>query len=150
MGIWIGIDAGEHCGFAVWDSEAKAWVELCTCDVIQCLLKLTHYGVFKRLKKVIIEDPSGNRPVFSEKYRGAGGKPITVNAMLKIAQNIGANKRDAEIIRLWCEHHSIPYEMAVPTSKTHKWNEEYFQQLTKVKIKTSQHCRDGARLVFGR
>ncbi len=39
--IHIGIDTGTHTGFAIWDSEAKAFVEIKCYSITQALQRVS-------------------------------------------------------------------------------------------------------------
>lgn len=137
--IYIGIDPGVNNGIALWDSGNKTllietkdfWKLINTMDLIsQRVSRFT----------VILEDPNQNKPTFNR------GKNKPVNE--RISQNVGSNKRTAQLIKEYCEINNIPIELVRPSSA--KWDKQTFENITKYKGSTSQHGRDAAKLVFGR
>jgi hypothetical protein len=91
---------------------------------------------------VVMEDPNGNRPVFN---RGVQGRRAS-----KIAQNVGANKRDAILIWEYCVNHGIAIQRITPTAKSiTKLSSEQFNKITGWAARTSEHARDAAMLVWG-
>ena len=56
--IHIGIDTGTHTGFAIWDSEAKAFVEIKCFSITQALQRVkelvVYYGILN--VKIYVED----------------------------------------------------------------------------------------------
>jgi len=146
--LYIGIDPGENNGVAGWNSRDEILFKTATMkfwDVIELLREYGHpkpSEAFMRPDiKVIIENPGLNKPVFMKK--GANNQ----GAMQRVAQNVGMNKAYAKLIIEYCEKYGIPYIAVKPT--TAKWDQKYFEKVTKRKEKVSQHVRDAVKLVWG-
>lgn len=144
----IGIDPGAHTGFAIWDCKAKKITQIATFDFWECIEKIyelaysTHFN-FSDVRTeiaVVIENPGGNRPTFREhqtKFRE------------KLSQNIGMNKRDAQLIIQYCERSGIKVLPIIPGKHSQsKVKPDVFSQITCWIGRTSQHGRDAAMLVF--
>lgn len=142
--IYIGIDPGKFTGLAVWYNDSKT-LDLYTLSFWEAIDFLTRMiencKILDTPMKVVLEDPNQNKPVFQKK--GANNTAM----MLKIAQNIGSNKRDAQLMEVFLERNGIEVTLVKPT--TSKWSLGYFQKITKYKGRTSEHARDAAKLVYG-
>lgn len=140
--IYIGIDAGVHNGWAVWDSRKHDFIELKTLDfwpLIDEIEKLEGSDVV-----VYVEDPQQNKPVFYRKGTNSKMKQ-------KIAQNVGGNKAYAQLIIRYLQIANIKHFCVRPSKSTMtKLNADQFQRLTGYSGRCSQHARDSACLVFGR
>ncbi len=141
MKTYIGIDPGVLTGFAVVQSEGQKvlfW-ELYTLAFWECFDKLMFWhSNNKENLHVMIEDPNLNRPTF---YRNGQ----SVAAINKISQNVGANKRDAQLWIEFMDFYGIKYTAVRPT-KT-KLNACDFAKLYNIHKPCSQHARDAFRLV---
>ena len=142
--LWIGVDPGKKTGVAYWHDYAeklevlpawpfwKAWHEV----------RATVRRAQKQGMSVcaVVEDPTQNAPVWS---RGGqhGRKHI------KIAQNVGSNKRDAQLWVSGLERLGIEVKKVRPEKS--KWSRSTFENITGYEGRTSEHGRDAARLVFG-
>lgn len=142
--IYIGIDPGKFTGVALWRRDTKL-LELHTFSFWQAIDFLTQQIEFCKKNnihlKVVLEDVNQNKPIFEKK--GANNKAM----MLRIAQNVGSNKRDGMLIEVFVERNGIEVILVKPT--TSKWSISYFQKITRYKGLTSQHARDAAKLVYG-
>lgn len=151
MGISIGIDPGKSTGYAV--CVDKRLVSLETTDFWGCCDNLKDVGVKEFGVKVYIEDPNINRPIFMKKgvIKGAGAEKSEQLMMQKIAQNVGANKREASLLIELCKRLDIEVVPCQPTKKSmNKMSAESFNKLTGYEGRSSEHARDAAMLVFGR
>lgn len=135
----IGIDPGVSTGYAVWDREEKTLTNVTT---------LEFWGAFERAQllkpgyvEIIIEDPTGNLPTFAKAGDG------TARKREKISQNVGSNKREAQLLIEGLRRRGYTVRTVTPTKK--KWDVETFRRLTGYAGQTSQHSRDAARLVWG-
>lgn len=138
--VFIGIDPGVQTGLAAWfprEEELKIWPALSFWDAYDAIWDyvVQHYDV-----TLVIEDPGGNKPVF---HRGKAGREN-----LRIAQNVGSNKRDAALWIALFEKQCWHYEAFTP--KGSKWTKQYFETITGYKGRSSSHARDAARFVYGR
>ena len=69
---------------------------------------------------------------------------------LKIAQNIGMNKKESMLLEQFCIKNGLDYTMVKPSKKTMtKLNSEQFKKMTGYSGRTSEHGRDAAMLVYG-
>jgi hypothetical protein len=156
----IGIDPGVHTGFAmtVRDTENLSW-HLAEKGTEWNLETFSFWGAVKRLAaiqlehpdqlpKVYIEDPNINKPTFHRKLGGESMRSYQAR-MHKISQNVGMNKRDAQLLIDWLSMRGWDY-YPVPPRKAAKVNAEYFKKLTGYSKRSSQHARDAAMLILGR
>lgn len=141
--IAIGIDPGTKTGFAVWDCAAQAFIEIMTYDFWTAYHEGLGWWARARMdnKKLYIrvEDPSGNKPVFG---RGVKGRKN-----LKIAQNVGMNKKEARLLIEGYRRAGIVVDPVVP--KQSKWTAQTFKQFSNWPHRTNEHQRDAARMVLG-
>jgi hypothetical protein len=148
---FLGIDAGKHTGYCLYSKQEKRIVEIGTTDFFTLINDLLprfiyqHIGESEAKEKlcVYVEDPAQNKPVFLSRY-----EPDTVKKALKIAQDVGGNKREATLLIDYFTKHNYKVVRYKPTSE--KWDKERFWQITNHKERTSQHARDACKMVFGR
>ncbi len=142
MKLLIGIDPGVHTGVAVYNTDSERLIGLITTDFWSAS------SILRQLKKgyeikSVIEDPSQNRPVFIRP--GA-----TKGEMIKIAQNVGMNKKEGLLWIEFCKRNSIPFLASKPTKNSNtKLDAVMFGKLTGWNKRSSEHSRDAAMLVFG-
>lgn len=144
--LYIGIDPGINTGIAGWYKPTQ-WLKFTeTVAFWRCIEILQYYAEHKEDEpcKVIMEDPNLNKPVFKRNIQND-------RRDLKIAQNVGQNKRDAQLIKEFCELKGLEIECVRPTSR--KWTKQYFKAITgwnqKAITRTTQHEIDAAKLVYG-
>lgn len=147
MAILVGIDPGEHTGFAVWDTHLGEFLQVCTLPLWKALEEVKRWAYVCEMSVepvhflVIFEDarqrtwfaPERNNSEYRGKLMGAG-----------------AAKRDAKIWEEFLDGKKIKYRAIKPAAGRTKWNAEYWAQVTGWKGRTSEHARDAALLVFGR
>ncbi len=138
--LYLGIDPGTHTGFSVWNSSRQKIMQMSTLTFFSTLKELDKYKEFYYDVKVIIEDPNQNRPVFNR------GLSMPMN--LKVAQNVGMNKRDAQLLIEYCNLIGLKVLTIRPTRGKH--NMKSFTQITGWSQRCSQHARDAAMLIYGR
>jgi len=160
MKLIIGIDPGVHTGYCVWNKDIKHISDYATLDFWSAIDKIRAM-LDKCLSDgtdvtVRIENPGLNKPVYFSNKKGVKG----FRASLRVAQNVGGNKRDAELLIAFCRRIEILYKGSVisrltgsfkvevikPSSK--KWTAEMFKAVTGIKTRVSQHVRDAAKLVI--
>lgn len=141
--IYIGIDPGVKTGFAVWDSESRSYVRIDTLDFWGTYDGVIYeYYPSDALPVIVIEDPSQNRPTFDKGERGARRRE-------KISQNVGANKREGQLLADRFESLGFEVRRVRPAKGTgSKMNAPAFSRLTGFTGRTSQHGRDAAMLVY--
>lgn len=131
----IGIDPGVRTGYALWNREKKSF-ELVSCNSIvivqrQLLFHLkTNKPFFVRL-----EDAR------KRKWFGKAGR--------EQLQGAGSIKRDCQIWEEFFEYYNIPYEMVPPKNNKTKLDAKSFAKYTGYKLRTNEHARDAAMLVYG-
>lgn len=149
--IFIGIDCGVQTGFAMWDGKQQGWIDLP--HKLQPMLTIDFWEALEIVEKSAerlgrkicckVEDPSGNAPVFQGKLTGHNKRK-----QLKIAQNIGMNKREAQLMIEGLGR--IDGVLVDPiTPKQSKLDAKTFKTIAGYKGSTSQHARDAAMLVLG-
>lgn len=148
--IYIGIDPGVHVGWAVLDNKNKEIIIYDTITFWQAIERIKWYKNHNQFDnknnfKIILEDPNLNKPVFNKDDVSPGAKQ---KAYLRIAQNVGSNKRDAQLIHEFCTLNNIPILTVKPT--TEKWDAIMLKKITGIDERTSQHVRDAIKLVYGR
>lgn len=168
--LYIGVDPGKDTGFATYDATAKRLLEVTSTDFWGAVSRITEY---KRKRDneggiklcVVIEMPSGNNPVFKAKLQSQGiiqklakGVRFQVNVLkdlawkypsdLKVAQNIGGNKREADLLIEYVNRLKLPVITVVPSQSKYKM--EMFSKITNWHKRCNQHGRDAAMLIFGR
>ncbi len=141
----IGIDAGVKSGFAVWDREKKKIILNKTTDFWGIYYEVCGGKPFEYKTSdtmFVIENPALNKPVFQNRLFGQNSLQS-----LKIAQNVGSNKREAELLIRAFRQLGFQVVEAQPT--TAKWTAEHLERLTGITERTSAHVRDAIKLVFG-
>lgn len=142
---YIGIDPGVNTGVAVWDKKEKAFKYFSTTDFWELIEGIGSLGWTEEDKEdhvVCIEDPNVNKPLFANK-KGS------TKSLIKIAQNVGSNKREASLLIDFFERNGIAFK-ALPPSRKGKLSSEQFKAYTGYTGRTNEHVRDAAMLVFGR
>lgn len=89
---------------------------------------------------VVLEDPNLNRSLYARFDAVAGARRT------KIAQNVGANKRDAQLLLTFCARHGLATEAVAPLGKL---TAQQFARITGIR-QCSQHARDAGHLLIGR
>lgn len=143
--IYVGIDPGVNTGFAIWDSRLGKFNEIATLDFLSVIVRVKDLNRVTDLT-VYIEDPGQVKPMFWQNKRGVNESMI--KQALKVAQNVGANKREAELLIQILRDSDMNVIPVKPV--TSKMNAETFANITGYKQRTSEHGRDAAMLVFGR
>ena len=134
----IGIDPGKKTGIALWNGkEIKFMDSMSFWDAIDLL---NRYAEIIPEAIVYIENPQLNKPVF------ARGNKKVVREM--IAQRVGMNKRDAQLLIKYCERLGFTVKQIKPT--TSKWNAKELKTITGITKRTNEHVRDAIKLVYGR
>lgn len=136
----IGIDPGAINGVAISTySKIRQFKSLNFWETTEVLKKAK--GLTDAIE-VWIEDPGKNKPVFLKK--GCDNE----KAYRRVAQNVGANKRDAQLLIEFCKLNYIPVIAVRPSRK--KLNAAEFAKLTGITERLNQHERDAGMLIFGR
>jgi hypothetical protein len=156
--IYIGIDGGRDTGLAAWDSSRREFIEILTTTFWGSIHKIVNYNNYCKQNgyelTVIIENPSGNSPVFKaekvyKETKGSHRSKISASAF--VAQSVGSVKRESELIIEFCVERSIDHRAVTPGKNSMtKLTAEVFGTYTGYKKRTSQHGRDAAMLIFQR
>lgn len=142
--IWIGIDPGTNTGFAVWDGDAKCFIEVSTLAIHEALQRVA-FAVDKFGHK-----GNGVAVVFEDaRQRTWFGNNTAAKDRAKL-QGAGSVKRDCSIWEDALTDWGVRYHKTAPKNGITKMNPEYFKRLTGYTKRTSEHGRDAAMLVFGR
>lgn len=159
----IGIDPGENNG--VFYSVNGRLVKCETLDFYSLIMRLDEIKGFSEYnkKKIYIEDPNINKPVFlptkmkqdifKRKTNCLDGKPfkeqdLALRIAMRKAQNVGMNKQLAKLLIEFCKKKGFIVEMIRPGNK--KLSADEFRRLSGFKGSTNQHVRDAGMLILGR
>jgi hypothetical protein len=134
----IGIDGGVHNGFAAYEIKSESFINVTTYSFFDLLDILTDYKWYEAGNFIVlIEDPNQNPPVWK--------RPNTnLKQHIKIAQDVGSNKRTTQLIIEYCQLHSIPYRAVKPV--TSKWTATLLKKYEGFPKQSNQHERDAAKL----
>ena len=140
--LYIGIDTGRNTGFAVWESECKAFDAVATLPIHEALERVARFHKAYDTELVVVFEDARQRKYLprernASEYRGK-------------LQGAGSVKRDATIWEDFCKDKGIRYEAVAPRKGLTKWNAETFRKVTGWSGRTTDHARDAAMLVFGR
>jgi hypothetical protein len=144
--IFIGIDPGVNTGVAVWNSTKGRFEKLLTLsfwEAIKFLEDTANVAQEFMPRKIIMEDPNMKSPTF--KRKGVFGAREN-----KISQNVGSNKRDAQLLQEKCK--SLGFNVVCIAPGANKYinlNAKQFQLNTRCMLQSSQHSRDAAAYVWG-
>lgn len=139
----IGIDGGLHTGVAVWDTTKKEFVHMKTVD-FWIAYEWISSSFSANETMVYVEDPSQNKPV----WRRRGMKDYEFS---KKCQSVGAVKRETTLLIKGLRIKGFQVKAIRPKKGSYtKMKADTFKKLTKCKMRSSQHARDAAMLVFNR
>lgn len=152
--VLVAIDPGASMGIAIYypskPFQGKAyyeriftsdfWGAIDTIDTYRLQFDGSTAGSFA----IVVENPNLNKPVFMKN----GVSEDEIKKRLKVGQDVGKNKRDAQLIIAYCEKKKIPYYTVRPRTSKLK-SVKVFQKMTGYTGSTSQHGRDAALLVLG-
>ena len=140
--FYIGIDPGEHTGVAIWDAEAKCFVDIFTTTAASAILHIWHnYVGWNKHTTIVFEDARKRkylpRETSNAEYRGK-------------LMGAGSVKRDCTIWEEFCKAYNFDHQAVPPSKGLTKWGADYFEKITGWTGRTSNHARDAALLVFGK
>lgn len=138
--VHVGIDPGVNVGFAL--SHKGKLLQLATLSFWEVVAELEALAEGARIH-VYIEDPNANRPTFHKKGADNAAKRE------KISQNVGMNKRDAQLLIQKVELLGVSV-VPIPPRGSKITDAALFRKLTGWEATSSQHARDAAMLVLGR
>jgi hypothetical protein len=131
---YLGIDPGVHTGIALYDSGRKGFDMIQSTGIIIALHFINGFSDKKDLF-VRVEDAR------KRKWFGAAGR--------EQLQGAGSIKRDCQIWEEFLELSGIAYEMVAPKNNKTKLDAKLFSKYTGWKLRTNEHARDAAMLVYG-
>ncbi|HSH25850.1 MAG TPA: hypothetical protein VLA13_09985 [Massilibacterium sp.] len=134
----IGIDPGKTTGIALWNGKEIEFMD--SMPFWDAIALLDRYEEIIPDATVYIENPMLNKPVF------ARGNKRVVREM--IAQRVGMNKRDAQLIIEYCNRLGLNLKQVKPS--TSKWSAKELKTITGIDKRTNEHVRDAIKLVYGR
>ena len=130
----VGIDPGVTTGYAVWDVDAQALVDVSSLKICDAMLRLHVMHKAQPVHMVVFED-ARLRTWFGTKGREA-------------LQGAGSIKRDCQIWADWLGIVGCPYKQVSPHQKGAKVDADRFEKLTRWTGRTNEHGRDAAMLVW--
>lgn len=133
--FYIGIDTGTKTGFALWDAEHKNFSCIETKKIHETMEFIRLMGATVANTFFRIEDAR------KRKWFGNSGR--------EQLQGAGSIKRDAVIWEDYLTDLGVDFEMVAPKNNKTKMPDMVFRNLTGWKLRTDQHSRDAAMLVFG-
>ena len=147
MAILIGIDPGEHTGFAVWDTTTHTFLQVQTLMLHQAMDEVRRWNYAcllaeKAIPFAVIFEDARQRTWFAPERNNAEYRGKLMGA--------GAAKRDARIWEEYLTDNRIAFQAVKPQPGLTKWDADYFAKVTGWTGRTSDHARDAALLVFGR
>jgi hypothetical protein len=145
----IGIDPGIRTGFAVFDSNAGALIRVETLT-----FWTAHDAIFTQFTAdetiIRIENPNRNIPVWrtgrSQISPGEAGRAVAIQN--RVASSVGKNKAHAQLLIERFESWGFEVEQVKPSRR--KWSPEEFRAATRWALKSSEHSRDAASLIYRR
>lgn len=144
--IYMGIDPGVNTGIAVWNSSKGRFDALKTLTFWEAIDELQQWANLAHEfmpKKIIVEDPNMISTTFVRP--GVFGR-----SHAKISQNVGAVKRDAQLIIEKCK--ALGFEVVCIAPGANKYinlTAKQFQTMTGCNLQSSQHSRDAGAYVWG-
>ena len=137
---YIGIDTGAHTGIAVWNSERKEFAVVATMKIHEAMNFVYGYVDSDIPFKVRFEDARQRKWIPMSK---------NMTAELGRAQGAGYVKAHCQIWEDFLTDYRIPFEAIAPRRNVTKLSAEQFERITGYKLRTSEHSRDAAMLVYG-
>lgn len=134
----VGIDPGVNTGFAVVDNGSFTDIETMTFTEAQawclnCIDRYREQGNVSTLE-LVIEDPRGQFVPYNQR------EPQRI-------KGVGSVERDCKLWIEFCEFYGIKYRLVKP-GKYRKIDAATFKKWTGWKVRTSEHARAAAMMVF--
>ena len=135
--MYLGVDPGKQTGLALWVPSEDRLILPPAKSFFDALSWAAEHAD-PACTVCVVEDPTQNKPIFN---RGVSGR-----RNLKIAQNVGSNKRSAQLTIKGLLRRGFYVRRVRPTSA--KWSKETLERMTGYTGRSSQHARDAAKLVY--
>jgi len=155
--IFLGLDGGNHVGFAVWDKQGKQFLNLSTVDFWEAIKLIDYWENWCQMNAKtlvsVVEDVSANKPVF--KLAGVylhtpGAHSQKLSAAGKVAEGVGRVKQTSDLLIKYCEKKCSQVIKLKPGGRSMtKMKADAFKKITGYSKRTSEHARDAAMLVYG-
>lgn len=140
MRVLIGIDCGVNTGFAVAvDKKLSLVTSFKIHEAMDMVREYNHQS--KEMGSRLI--------VYVEDARKRSQNPRDKRAMLK-QQGVGSVKRDAKIWEDFLKDEEIEFVLIDPKTNKTKLDANKFKLYTGFSLKTNEHGRDAAMLIFER
>ena len=139
----IGLDPGQHTGFAVWDRRTRALQEVLTLDFWGAAARLDAAQRNGWQAEVWIEDAR----LISGIYRQRNVDADTGRLAAAKGQSVGMVKAHCALLAEKAQLLGFPVQLIKPQGA--KWDAAEFGRWTGWTGRTSEHARDAARLVVG-
>lgn len=134
--IYIGIDTGTNTGFAVWDGDAKLFIEIKTYKIDQAMQRLSELISYYGITNVQVRVEDARKRKLFKGYN---------NARL---QGAGSIKRDCAIWEDYLKRLHVDFILINPERMKTKINANAFKKITGYTGVTNEHSRDAGMLVF--
>ncbi len=138
--VKIGIDAGRHTGIALMNNDTGKVFGAQTLDFWRAHdFILDNYP--PDFAEITIESLNAKGALYSRAFSA------TQSGRDRFAQNVGSVRRETSLLieRLQAKGYTVNLVKPV---KGGKWTQKQFEQATGLKIRTSEHARDAARILF--
>lgn len=132
---FIGIDAGTNTGFAMWDRKEQRFICVQTMTISNAILSVYKFEPEILQQTMFIVEDARKRKWFGS------------NTEQK-QQGAGSVKRDCTIWEEFLTSIKANFQMVAPRKGLTKWDAETFSRLTGWELRTSNHGRDAAMLVY--
>lgn len=147
---YIGLDPGAHTGVAIWSATEQKFIRLATFDfwgfvdfIVDLKKKIELTAYFIKPEAIYVEDPNLISTTFVRTSRYS-------NTHQKISQNVGSNKRDAQLLIELLEKMGFKVIRKKPGSNKYiNLDSNQFNRLTGWTSISSQHSRDAGAYVVG-
>lgn len=140
----IGIDPGASTGVCLYNRKNKTFSlhTISPWEIIDLIDDfLVQSGDPPDRFHVVIEDPRQNATTFR--------RNVSMAELLKIAQNVGSNKRDTDWLEYLIQSIGLKVTLVKPVKGNSKWNRKTVKNLTGYKGQSNEHTRDALRMVWG-
>jgi len=132
----VGVDPGVKTGVAVWDRKRKKFQHIMTTTITYAL---------GYVSSLIDNEGRGSVEV---RYEDARKRKWFGRKGREALQGAGSIKRDCSIWEEYLTANDINHKAIAPQANTTKLSAAQFEKMTGYKLRTSEHARDAAMLVY--